>query len=203
MSSERYLGELRALPGYPFRQAVDPPATQWSPPCTASRSPSSADAYHSCPPTVPRPEGTVTFQASPDRIGSVGQVGDRKDRGDFLFRPTAAGSEQCFRTRHTGSAEPLPRPITVPPRRDLPRWADPARQYGGYDGAVADRRPPPVALRVRPWGRCGSCHSPWRVASARREWPSSAAPPRPAPAPLRLRAACRTGGWCRDRRRCR
>lgn len=37
-----------------------PPAAQWSSACTANRSPSSADAYHSCPPTVPRPDGTIT-----------------------------------------------------------------------------------------------------------------------------------------------
>ena len=43
----------------------NPPAAQWSPACIASRSPSSADAYHSCPPTVPRPEGTVTPRPRP------------------------------------------------------------------------------------------------------------------------------------------
>ena len=40
--------------------------------------------------------------------------------GGQLQLATEAGSEQCFRPRHTGSAEPLPSAVTIPPSRDGP-----------------------------------------------------------------------------------
>ena len=56
-----------------------PPAAQWSSACTANRSPSSADAYHSCPPTVPRPDGTITATVKPLRQAVMARTGGAGD----------------------------------------------------------------------------------------------------------------------------
>ena len=54
----------------------NPPAAQWNSVCSASRSPSSADAYHSCAPTVPRPDGTTTLESIAEKIGSTSRYSE-------------------------------------------------------------------------------------------------------------------------------